>query len=276
MDCPVSLRLGEAAMPSPFPGIDPYLEGQSYWRDFHARFITYLSEAINERLPDQYDARIDERVNMVELEYFVKDREFLPDVAVVRYGESIGEPGSRTTATAVLTADEPVTVPVKFLSEERETFIEIRRLPDRTLVAVIELLSPSNKVEPGYGEYLVKRDALLRQPIHSVELDFLVVGRRVLMARPLPPGDYFALVARSDRRPACDVYAWSLRQPLPKVAIPLLQPDRDIVLDLSALFATTYERGRYARAIDYNAPLSLPLKPEDSAWAEGLAALAAR
>ena len=23
-------------MPSPFPGIDPYLESQGYWPDFHA------------------------------------------------------------------------------------------------------------------------------------------------------------------------------------------------------------------------------------------------
>ena len=29
-------------MPSPFPGIDPYLESQGYWPDFHVSFIPYF------------------------------------------------------------------------------------------------------------------------------------------------------------------------------------------------------------------------------------------
>ena len=28
-------------MPSPFPGMDPYLEDPSVWMDFHESFITY-------------------------------------------------------------------------------------------------------------------------------------------------------------------------------------------------------------------------------------------
>ena len=30
-------------MPSPFPGMDPFVEMQE-WSDFHARYITVLSE----------------------------------------------------------------------------------------------------------------------------------------------------------------------------------------------------------------------------------------
>src|SRR5438105_397599 len=30
-----------SAMPSPFPGVDPYLEAQESWEDFHAKFINY-------------------------------------------------------------------------------------------------------------------------------------------------------------------------------------------------------------------------------------------
>jgi hypothetical protein len=33
-------------MPSPFPGIDPFLEGPAYWSDFHATFINYWREAM--------------------------------------------------------------------------------------------------------------------------------------------------------------------------------------------------------------------------------------
>lgn len=56
----------------------------------------------------------------------------------------------------------------------------------------------------------------------------------------------------------------------------LLAPDPDIILDLAAVDATTFERGRYARSIDYSASLTIPLPPEDCAWAEELASRAVR
>ena len=46
-------------MPNPFPGIDPYVEGQLTWRDFHAPFLTYLRDSINRRLPPRYSAVIE-------------------------------------------------------------------------------------------------------------------------------------------------------------------------------------------------------------------------
>ena len=48
-------------------------------------------------------------------------------------------------------------------------------------------------------------------------------------------------------------------------------PDHDIVLDLAAVYATTFERGRYDRSIDYGAPLAIGLDPDDRLWAEALA-----
>src|SRR5205085_8771496 len=125
---------------------------------------------------------------------------------------------------------EPVTIPLMILDETREVFIEILHRPDRSLVSVLELLSPSNKIDPGRGDYLAKRNAILRQPVHLVELDLLVGGRRLPMDRPLPAGDYYVLVARGDRRPDCDVYAWTVRQPLPTFRVPLLAPDPDILI----------------------------------------------
>ena len=59
---------------------------------------------------------------------------------------------------------------------------------------------------------------------------------------------------------------------MPTIPIPLRAPDPDLPLDLADLFATAYERGRYARLIDYGVPLLLPLAPADRSWAEGLAA----
>jgi hypothetical protein len=94
---------------------------------------------------------------------------------------------------------------------------------------------------------------------------------RLPMGKPLPPGDFYAIVSRAAHRASGDVYAWSIRRPLPAIPIPLEPPDHDVPLDLAELFALAYERGRYARLINYNKPLKLPLRPEDKEWAERVA-----
>ena len=246
-------------MPSPFPGIDPYLETQNLWADFHATFICLLCDAIWDRLPESYLVRINERMTLFE----VPAAEAKP----VRPNLTVLERGSEPTL-------EPKVIPLKFLEEYREVFIEILHATDRRLVTVVELLSPGNKAGSSRRDYLAKRNGLMPQDVHFVELDFLVAGQRLPMERPLPAGDYYALVARGDRRPDCEVYAWTVRQPLPTIPIPLLASDSDVPVDLAAVFRSVFERARYQRSIDYGAPLTLPLRPEDREWAEGLATAA--
>jgi hypothetical protein len=109
---------------------------------------------------------------------------------------------------------------------------------------------------------------MIARPIHLVEVDLLLGGRRLPMARPLPLGDFYVIVSRTEQRPRADVYSWSIRDRLPTIPIPLVLPDPDVLLDLAAIFATVYERGRYDRSIDYRMPLSLPLRASDRIWAE--------
>jgi hypothetical protein len=258
-------------MSSPFPGIDPYLESQDFWADFHHDFITALRRSMNKLLPQPYVARIDERMNLVEL---AKDdaKQGLPDVAVVR--QTMGQ-ATAASRGGILTR-EPVTIPLKFLAEYRETFIEIHHRMMHKVVAVVEVLSPGNKAGSTRRDYLAKRNGLMNRDVHLIELDLLLGGRRLPMEQALPAGDFFALVARAERRPDCDVFAWTIRDLLPPVPIPLLAPDPDIVVDLAPLFASVYEEARYAESIDYRAPLTVPLAPEDRAWAEERARAAAR
>jgi hypothetical protein len=89
--------------------------------------------------------------------------------------------------------------------------------------------------------------------------------------RPLPAGDFYALVSRADLRPRCDVYSWTLRDALPFIPIPLLRPDPDVLLDLKPVFAREYREGLYARQIDYSIHLSTVKKPADRAWAQRIA-----
>jgi hypothetical protein len=58
---------------------------------------------------------------------------------------------------------------------------------------------------------------------------------------------------------------------LPKIPIPLEDPDPDVFLGLAEVFALAYQRGRYARLINYDRPLDLPLHPRDKDWAEKVA-----
>src|SRR5208283_3030549 len=123
----------------------------------------------------------------------------------------------------------------------------------------------------GLTEYLDKRHRLRTQGVNLVEIDLLIAGRRLPMAKPLPPGDFFTIISRASKSELGDVYAWSIQRPLPKIPIPLEDPDPDVFLDLAEVFALAYQRGRYARLINYNRPLDLPLYPQDKEWAEKVA-----
>ena len=249
-------------MPSPFPGMDPYLESPAFWSDFHASFCTYWRDALADCLPGNYEARIDEKVNVVESSSPPRKKRIEPDVAITQRGPSQGM-ASAPSGVATL---EPVTLSLVIEEEIHERHIEILHRPDRTLVAVLELLSPSNKEEPGRSVYLAKRNSLLYHPVHLVELDLLRKGHRLPLEEELPSGDYYALVSRGDRRPKCDVYAWTVRHALPPIPIPLLAPDADVWFDLGAVFRTAYEKGRYARSLDYAAEPPAPFEGEAHPW----------
>ncbi len=252
-------------MPSPFPGMDPYLEDPAFWSEFHYKFINYWQEALADALPSAYEARIGERVYLVE--YDPDTRKLIyPDLAVSHIGEESAAAGSGGVATL-----EPVTIPVALLDGPRESYVEILRRPERSLVTVLELLSPANKNQPGRLDYLTKRNALLHQQVHLVELDLLQGGHRPPMGKPLPPGDCYYMISRWEERPDSQVYAWSIRQALPRLPVPLRAPDKDISIDYASVFATAYDRGRFGRSIPYRGPCPAPLSEADRKWAAGIA-----
>jgi hypothetical protein len=251
-------------MQSPFPGMDPFLEISGDWRDFHARFLNGCADAISDQLPENYVVRNEEHSEILEFPERTTEHR-LPDVSI-----SQTRPSRKAASTAtVVPTLEPEFIPLvtTIVEEVKERWIEIRRRPDWTPVTIIELLSPTNKCGHGYTEYLYKRVSLIARSVHLLELDFLIAGRRLPMARPLR-GIYHALVSRADQRPISDVFTWSIRDPLPTIPVPLIDPDPDIALDLAAVFETVYQRGRYERSIDYSASLELPLTRKDRTWAQ--------
>jgi hypothetical protein len=246
--------------------MDPFLENPAYWSDFHATFINYWREAIADALPPNYEATLGERVFPIEHE--IEQMGWSPGFRstvfqTVRSAGRFEKPSHRAEL-----ATEPVSIPLTILDGPRETYIEILHQPDRSLVTALELLSPANKEQPGRTEYLAKRMALLYQKVHLVELDLLVGGRRLPMEQPLPAADYYYFLSRSERRPDCQVYHWTLRERLPALPVPLRAPDPDVHIDLAAVFTTAYDRGRFGRRINYEAALPVPLQDADRHWLE--------
>lgn len=250
-------------MPSPFPGMDPYLEAFNYWEDFHDSFLPFIRNALRGGIPEAYSVFIQERVTSIS----VPDRQrtqTVPDVGVTS-APAYQPRGGVTTLPA--TEFGPAVLEHDLEEFETETYLEITRRADRQLVTVIELLSPSNKTSPDAQVYLAKRAGFLRQYVHLVEMDLLMRGTRLPMRGPLPPADYYAFVSRAEDRPKAQVYAWSVRRPLPVIPIPLMAPDPDFHLDLGSLFRQAYDTGFYARELDYSADPPAFLRPEDRDWA---------
>ena len=123
-----------------------------------------------------------------------------------------------------------------------------------------------NKKGDGRDAYVAKRAKLLARKIHVIELDLLLAGRRLALGGPLPPGDFYVYVSRSNRRPYCDVFAWDRRSSLPKIPIPLKSPDPDLIVELAAIYTSTYDDAEFQRSVDYSEPLQ-GWNAVDRAWA---------
>jgi hypothetical protein len=136
------------------------------------------------------------------------------------------------------------------------------------VVTVLELLSPSNKYAGAdRDQYLAKRHELLRAGVNYVELDLLRGGPRTL--RPLPPCDYYALVARVVELPRAGIWPAMLRERLPAIPIPLRPGEPEPTLDLQVALHAQYDEAWYEEYVYARSP-EPALSPEDAAWAAGL------
>jgi hypothetical protein len=248
--------------------MDPYVEIQAAWPDFHNGLIAEIRNELGARLPDSYIARVDER-DEVATWALEPPRSFRPDVLVGRLEESAGSSGvSSATAPAATLEPKLVEVLDRDPEEVRITRVEIRALPDLELVTAIEVLSSINKSGQGRQVYLDKRDKLHASRVNLVEIDLLLSGEPLPMKERIEPGAYYVIVARGARLPSAELYLWTVRDPLPRIPIPLREPDADILIDFAALVGRVYDLGRYARTLRHDAPLpeTSSLMPEDRAW----------
>src|SRR5205823_14557656 len=98
-------------MPSPFPGMDPFIESQA-WEDFHHHLIEGIAGALVPQVRPQYVVRVEERV-YVENRPNGRPRTIRPDVGVLeRAGRAAARPEEGGTATLVATSPLILTLPM--------------------------------------------------------------------------------------------------------------------------------------------------------------------
>lgn len=265
-------------MPTPFPGMDPYLERPSLWSGVHNRLIVALADILAPRLRPRYFVAVQERAYLDEPGGmgFIN----VPDAAVVGpYAATpVRQPVSQLTAVQPLTIDLPMPVRV------RETYLEIQELTDEPapstgingdsppvkVVTLLEILSPWNKRGgKGRNEYLYKRQKILNSMTNLVEIDLLRAGAGMSIVEQVHY-DYSILISAARTRPRAKFYAFTVRQPIPAFSLPLQPEDEEPLIDLNEILHALYDRAGYDLRINYRTEPLPPLNKDDVAWADSL------
>jgi hypothetical protein len=231
-------------MPSPFPGMDPYLENPSIWPDFHQALSNEIRNALNSQLPSPYYARVEMR----------------PEVGIVEEGQ------------------EWVQSFHHYFVEIRDSNQGHKR------ITLIEILSPSNKKNgPDRRAYVAKQTEVLRSDANLIEIDLLRKGKRV-HPHPEMEGflsglntriDYFISVNRAWKRHEESIgyllFPLSIQQGLPCIPVPLRENLPEVPLDLQYVFTRAYDGGPCRKgAVDYTQPPNPSLGDTDGDWALAL------
>ncbi len=258
-------------MPSPFPGMDPWLEAAGVFPDLHSVLIIYMREALNAAMPDGYVATSSHLVWV--------DPELRREPDVAAFGP-LDRPaagaerleGEFSACGMLAVASEPVAEPTE------EPYLEIYSEQGDRLVTAVEVLSLSNK-KPGDGgrtSYQQKQGEFRLAGVNLVEIDLLRAGPHTT-AVPLAQlqhaagrFDYHVSVTVAGSPTRYFARAIKLEERLPTIRVPLDPGVPLVPLDLQPLLDRAYDTGRYPRLVRYTAPCDPLLSPEQQAWAEGI------
>jgi hypothetical protein len=207
--------------------MDPYLE--AHWRDVHHRLVIYSCDALQDGLPVELRARVEERVDLV-----VAD----PNPPTEGFIEII----DASSGNKVVTVIEVLSPSNKLPGEGLDAYRRKQRDLCRSDTSLVEI-------------------DLLRLGRHVLA----VALANIPAARRTP---YMVCVRRAWNRDDAEVYPIRLQQPLPTIKVPLRQSDPEALLDLQALIEQCYRRGRYEKDLNYAVQPEPPLEGRDAAWAD--------
>lgn len=251
-------------MRTPFPGMDPYLERPESWQGFHNSLIAAVALDLAPRLRPRYYVATEERTYL-----YTPDRSTFigrPDLNVI--GPTLQE---AHPAWVIEPVAGVVRVELPIPDSVREAYLEIRQVGDDEVVTALEILSPANKL-PGGGrrQYEQKRLVVLGSLTNLVEIDLLRVGEPMPMRGNGHGHHYRILVSRARQRPGADLYAFSVREPIPDFPLPLQPSDAEPLVELNRVLHDLYERAGYDLRINYRSEATPSLAGEDAVWADAL------
>lgn len=239
-------------MKSPFPGMDPFLEGH-LWPDVHDGLAFLIKEQLVPKVSPNYLVRTSV--------YTVKDTQpnedigiMYPDAYILKKPERLEEPD---IAYSSLTTDIPTPPSLTLIAEKpievKVPVIEIKDRKNNKLITAIEILSPVNKRSIGLDKYRAKRVRLNAEGVHLLEIDLLRRGIRPIINRNLPTAHYIISLTKANA-PETDIWAIDIKDKLPIVPVPLLPNDSPVNLDLNVALIQLYKRSSYHLDINYNEP----------------------
>ena len=251
-------------MPSPFPGMDPYLEHPELWPALHHLLISEIARFLSPQLRPKYLVYL--KVRMYETVDDDLSVIGIPDVSVIQPQTAI-----ETTSNVAVAASpkQPITVTIPMPYQVREGYLEIRERGNEELITVIEILSPTNKrTGKGRQMYEEKREEILSSRTHLIEIDLLRRGRKMPVIGNNVESHYSVLVCRGNRRPRADLYAFNVQNPIPAFPLPLRSGDIEPIINLQELFTQIYDIASYDLKIDYRNWEVIPaLSEADTIWA---------
>ena len=216
-------------MPSPFPGMDPYLEDEKLWNLFHTHLVHSLYQLLLPGLMDRYRARLSERKYVLEQALFT---------SIVR-------------------------------EQHHEPYLEVRQRADGRLITVVDVISPANKASAGgRAAYMNKRAEFRQHNASLVEIDLVLQGTPLqdYSREGLPDWDYAVTVTRSVQPDRYEIYTATVDKRLPRFRLPLASDDRDTVLDLQAAMVRSYDQGDFLKQINYKRDPLTKLSDAQKKW----------
>ncbi len=222
-------------MPSPFPGMDPYLEDPDMWPDFHVTFLVALRAELNLRiLPERYVASIGE--------YRWERSDSRPN----RY-LTIHEVRNGPTRTVI----ELVGPLQKMEGLKRQRYLSRREqyLANGFNLIEIDLTRTGSRVLSTWADL----------PPH----DYLIAETRA----DEPRQNFVWPLSLREPLPTIGI---PLDETLP--GVPVILRRTDLALSLQRCLDSAYDDARYQRILDYDAPPDPPLHEPDATWARELIA----
>lgn len=238
-------------MPSPFPGMDPFLE--DHWGDVHTSLTTYARNEIRPQLPVGLCVRVEESVGLEVGEDAEELTHIRPDLLVSEPWSS-SESSTSSAVPRLIVADEPL-----FVSFPREPQtlrrILIHDKNGEVLVTAIEFFVPDIKYGKARKHFRQRQRDLVAGGVNVVEIDLVRAGGWTVY----PEEEYYPashaepyriVVVRVAREWGFECYPAGIRDRLPRIRVPLRRSDPDAVLDLQKLVDLAWENGGYSN-IDY-------------------------